>query len=270
MGGTAIVVVSYRTGDTLARCLEDAHRDAPDAHVYLVDHEARTAQHDALCALRPWVASMATPANPGFGAGANRGIERALADGADRVLLLNDDVYLRPGCVNALAAAADETGAASPWVAGDGDAAYRGGRIDWQRGYAGHHDGADDYLLGGCMLMTRAAWQATGRFDEDYFLYCEDVDWSLRAHRAGVPLVVVPDELAEHVGGASTGAGQSATWAYWWTRNRILLQRRHRQGRPAVTALRQVAGAGRDALAQPRLAAARLKGAVAGLRAPNG
>jgi GT2 family glycosyltransferase len=266
MPGTAIVVVSYRTGDTLARCLEDAHRDAAEAVVYLVDHEARTSQHDALCGLRPWIVSLATPENPGFGAGANRGIDRAFADGAERVLLLNDDVYLRPGCAARLAEAVGADGAASPWVVGEGEHAYRGGAIDWQRGYAGHRDGAEDYLLGGCLMISRGAWQATGPFDEAFFLYCEDVDWSLRARQAGVPLVVVPKELAEHVGGASTGAGRSPTWAYWWTRSRILLLRKHGRGSPAATVLRQVGGAGRDALASPRLAAARLKGAVSGLR----
>lgn len=266
MPGVAIVVVSFRTGDTLARCLDDAHRAAPDAPVLVVDHESRPAALAALAAARPWVEPLGTPGNPGFGAGANRGIARALADGADHVLLLNDDVYLRLGAVERLVAAAGADGAASPWLAGEGDAAYRGGAIDWERGFAGHREGADDYLIGGCLCISRGAWERTGPFDEAFFLYCEDVDWCLRARAAGAPLVVVPEELADHVGGAST---RGETWGYWWSRSRIALLRKHGRGHPWRTALRHTAGTARCAVRDRdlRVALARVRGAASGLRA---
>lgn len=267
--GVAIVVVAYRTGDTLARCLDRAHADAPDAPLLLVDHAYRPAQHAALVESRPWLRSLPSPDNPGFAAGANRGIEQALADDASHVLLLNADVYVRPGCVGRLTTAAGGSGAASPWLAGAGDAAYRGGRIDWERGYAGHEEGCDDYLIGGCIMISRAAWQATGPFDESFFLYCEDADWCLRARAAGVPLALVAEELADHDGGASTGAGTSELWAYWWSRNRIRLLRKHGHGSPTTVAVRQVAGAARGILwgsLPRRIALARVRGAVAGLR----
>ena len=265
MPGVAIVVVSFRTGDTLARCLDDAHRAAPDARAYVVDHESRPAALGALVAARPWALPLGTPENPGFGAGSNRGIAQALADGADHVLLLNDDVYLRPGAVERLVAAAGAAGAASPWLAGEGDGAFRGGAIDWARGYAGHREGADDYLIGGCLCVSRTAWERTGPFDESFFLYCEDVDWCLRARAAGVPLAVVPEELADHVGGASTGG---EAWAYWWSRSRIALLRKHGRGHPWRTAARHAAATARDALHHPdaRIARARLRGLVDGLR----
>ncbi|MBM3886255.1 MAG: glycosyltransferase family 2 protein, partial [Gemmatimonadetes bacterium] len=55
MAGVAIVVVSYRTGNTLARCLDAVHADAPEAVVHLVDHASRLAAFDALIKPRPWV-----------------------------------------------------------------------------------------------------------------------------------------------------------------------------------------------------------------------
>ena len=261
------MIVSYRTGDTLARCLDAAHADAPEATIYLVDHESRMVALDALLKPRLWVRPMETNENPGFGAGANRGIDRAFADGFERVLLLNDDVFLRLGCVVALKDAIGTDGAASPWLAGGGDAAYRGGMIDWDRGYAGHQDGATDYLIGGCMMISREAWRLTGRIDESFFLYCEDVDWSIRARAAGVPLVVVPTDLADHVGGASTASDQA--WAYWWSRSRLKLLRKHGRGRPSVTAARQIGAVARDLLhdrSGPK-ALARIRGTFSGLRA---
>jgi N-acetylglucosaminyl-diphospho-decaprenol L-rhamnosyltransferase len=265
---TAIVIVSYRTGDTLARCLDAAHADAPEATIYLVDHESRMVALDALLKPRLWVRPMETNANPGFGAGANRGITRAFADGFERVLLLNDDVFLRTGCVTALKEIVGADGAASPWLAGEGDAAYRGGVIDWKKGYAGHQDGADDYLIGGCMMITRDAWHRTGGFDESFFLYCEDVDWCIRARVVGVPLVLVPVELADHVGAASTGANGGEAWAYWWSRNRLVLLRKHQRGSIWRTAARHTAATARDFVIgehNGRVALARLKGTVRGL-----
>lgn len=266
MAGVGIVVVSYRTGDTLARCLDAVHADAPEAAVHLVDHASRLVAFDALIKPRPWVRAMPTHENPGFGAGANRGIAAAIGAGADHVLLLNDDVFVRPGCLRRLVEAAGEAGAASPWLAGTGDARYRGGLIDWERGYAGHVDGAHDYLIGGCMLISRAAWERTGPFDEAFFLYCEDVDWCVRARAEGVPLVVVPEELADHVGGASTGSDHS--WAYWWSRSRIRLLRKHGRGHPTRTALRQIGRSGIDGVMSGDFgtAAARVRGTLSGLR----
>jgi N-acetylglucosaminyl-diphospho-decaprenol L-rhamnosyltransferase len=266
---TAIVIVSYRTGETLTRCLDAAHTDAPEATIYLVDHESRMVALDALLKPRLWVRPMETSDNPGFGAGANRGINRAFADGFERVLLLNDDVFLGPGCVEALKEAVGIDGAASPWLSGDGDAAFRGGVIDWKIGYAGHQEGATDYLIGGCMMVSREAWQRTGAFDESFFLYCEDVDWCLRARDKGVQLITIPIDLAEHAGGASTGAGSGAAWAYWWSRSRIKLLRKHGQGRVKTTALRQIGATTRDFLRDrdTSKAASRVRGTLSGLRA---
>ena len=268
MARPAVVIVAFHAGVHARRCVEAVAMDHPTATIYLVDNESRPDQLQAILDDHPDVIGMPAERNPGFGAGANRGIEQALQSGATHVLLLNDDVYVRPGCIAALIGAAGEEGAASPWLAGDGDAAYRGGVIDWERGFAGHQDGATDYLIGGCLLLSRRAWERTGPFDETFFLYCEDVDWCLRARTAGVPLSVVPVELADHEGGASTGAGHSTTWAYWWSRNRIRLIRKHGRGSAIKTALRQLASTAAGLLSRDRdarIAMARLRGIASGL-----
>jgi N-acetylglucosaminyl-diphospho-decaprenol L-rhamnosyltransferase len=269
MARPAIIIVAYHAGENVRRCVEAVQVDASDATVYLVDNESYPHQLEPILRDFPTIVGIPLAKNVGFGAAANRGIQRAFDEGATHALLLNDDVYLRGGCVAALVEAAGEGGAASPWLAGDGDAAYRGGKIDWQKGYAGHQEGATDYLIGGCMMISRQAWERTGWFDESFFLYCEDVDWCLRARAAGVPLVVVPRELADHDGGASTGAGQSATWGYWWSRNRLRLARKHGEGSITRIALRQVVSASRQIAVAPRnptVGVARMRGVWAGIR----
>src|SRR3546814_11073876 len=59
------------------------------------------------------------------------------------------------------------------------------------------------------MLVSRAFLQATGPMREDYFLYCEEVEWCLRARATGMTFGFAPDARVLHNTGASTGSGQS-------------------------------------------------------------
>ena len=267
---TGVVVVAFGNEERLRRCIAAIREDDPGVEIWVVDNDPASAISADWMAGQGGVVYLRQARNRGFAAGANIGLREAFAAGTAQVLLINDDVYIEPGCLSALADAVGVRGAASPWLAGEGDAAYRGGMIDWRRGFAGHQEGANDYLLGGCMMISRGAWESVGPFDEEYFLYCEDVDWSLRARAAGVPLQIVPIELAFHDGGASTGGAQGKTWAYWWARNRVRLVRRHRGGHGVSVAGRQVLRAGKDLALRtgpPSVALARAKGAIAGLRA---
>ena len=55
-----------------------------------------------------------------------------------------------------------------------------------------------DACTGCCMLLRRAALDQVGEFDEGYFIYCEDVDWFVRAARAGWEVWYVADAVIEH------------------------------------------------------------------------
>src|SRR3546814_12081710 len=59
------------------------------------------------------------------------------------------------------------------------------------------------------MLVSRAFLQATGPMREDYFLYCEEVEWCLRTRAKGMAFGFAPEARVLHNQGASTGPGQS-------------------------------------------------------------
>src|SRR6476619_3708841 len=65
-----------------------------------------------------------------------------------------------------------------------------------------------NYLLGASMLVGREFRAAAGPMREDYFLYCEEVEWCLRAGKRGLKLGFAPDALVLHRQGAVTGSGQ--------------------------------------------------------------
>jgi GT2 family glycosyltransferase len=69
------------------------------------------------------------------------------------------------------------------------------------------------------MLLTRRAIETVGLFDESYFFSFEDLDWCLRARRAGFASVVAPDARVYHQGSASMG--DSPERLYYAARNHL-------------------------------------------------
>jgi N-acetylglucosaminyl-diphospho-decaprenol L-rhamnosyltransferase len=75
----------------------------------------------------------------------------------------------------------------------------------------------------GCAMLLRAeVFAKAGFFAEDYFLYFEDLELCLRARRAGLGTVVVPEAVALHEGAAATGA-RPAQRLYFACRNHLRL-----------------------------------------------
>jgi GT2 family glycosyltransferase len=62
-----------------------------------------------------------------------------------------------------------------------------------------------DWLSGAALLVRREAADAVGLFDEDFFMFSEEVDWMTRFRRAGWKVLFYPDAEVVHVGGASHG-----------------------------------------------------------------
>jgi N-acetylglucosaminyl-diphospho-decaprenol L-rhamnosyltransferase len=62
-----------------------------------------------------------------------------------------------------------------------------------------------DWLYGPALLVRREAADAVGLFDEDFFMFSEEVDWMTRFRRAGWSIVFFPGAEVVHVGGASHG-----------------------------------------------------------------
>jgi GT2 family glycosyltransferase len=75
--------------------------------------------------------------------------------------------------------------------------------------YAGGFDHGEvaeaDWLFGPALLVRREAVDAVGLFDEDFFMFSEEVDWMTRFRRAGWKVLFFPGAEVVHVGGASHG-----------------------------------------------------------------
>ncbi len=179
--------------------------------------------------------------NRGFAAGNNVGLRYALARGADYAWLLNPDTVVDPGALDALVAAAEARPNAG-MVGGrllhyDQPArlqAAGGGTLTrWNGMSRACGEGAGQppaermtYVHGACMLVRMEVARTVGLMDERYFLYSEEVDWCLRASRAGWTMAYAQECRVWHKEGTSVGV-RSPFQEYHSMRSRLLLVRSH-------------------------------------------
>jgi GT2 family glycosyltransferase len=169
------------------------------------------------------VTTVENTANLGFAGGNNAGIERALADGARFVLLLNNDTVVDPAFLDEMVRAmleSPDVGIAGPKIYYDSPPDriwFAGGVLSMWRGTARHigiretdrgqYDAARDvdYVSGCALLARREVFERVGLLDTAYRAYFEDADLCRRAARAGFRIRYVPTAKVWHRISASTG-----------------------------------------------------------------
>lgn len=189
--------------------------------------------------------------NTGYSGGNNKGIRQALAGGAEAVLILNDDTKVDKSFISEITKASNdkEAGLIAPkiyfypgfefhkdrykpkelgkviW--------YAGGMIDWDN-CLGVHRGVDEvdrgqyqikektgFATGCAVLIKREVFEKIGLYNEDYFLYLEDLDFSVRVIKAGFKIIYQPGAVVWHKN-AQSGGFRSGIHDYFFTRNRLL------------------------------------------------
>jgi GT2 family glycosyltransferase len=191
-------------------------------------------------AMPPGGRLIALERNLGFSAAANLGMAAALAEGAEWVLLLNNDATVRRRCLRRCleeATSLPDVAVVSPAIALAEDPHhlwFAGGRHSAWFAYTRHRglmgsvgspgETSDtDYVPGCCALISAAAWEQLGGYREDYFMYYEDVEWCHRARRAGWRVRYLAEVLCLHEVGVSSqqrgNLGLSENTAYYLARN---------------------------------------------------
>jgi GT2 family glycosyltransferase len=232
------VILNWNRAELTLACVAGVRSQVH--HVYVVDNGSRSDDRAKLEGARdPSTTIVLNQENLGYAGGCNRGIRAAMEDGFERVLIMNNDAFPYPRAVASLMARLDvasDLGAVGPVVVQRGTRTVlhvgcslnpRTGRVRWlQHGLAleaiDRSPVASDYLSGEAILARSELIEAVGLFDERYFCYYEDLDWCVRARRAGWGLEVSPAATFEHILGA-TSAG--ATGTYYRARNLPLFLR---------------------------------------------
>ena len=225
----AVAIVNYNTREYLRACLATVQSEAP-IEVVVVDNASTDGSVEMVQADFPTVLLLANKTNLGYGAAANQAIARS---SAKYVLLLNSDVLLASGALQALSSYLDlhpRAGVLGPrLVYPDGTlqaSCYAFStplntllehsslghlvryvpvlRNKYLRTWSHTHARVVAWVKGAALAIRREAFEAVGGFDDSFFMYFEEADLCYRLDAAGWEVHFAPVTTVKHVGAAST------------------------------------------------------------------
>jgi len=236
----AIIILNYKTPGLSCNCLDSlATQVGPGTAVVVVDNDSGDGSADAIdehIAARghgAWASVLRSPVNGGFSAGNNLGIRSV---DARAYLLLNSDTLVRPGALAELRRALRERPEAGLIGASFDDedghrlescftfpqplsellrAANTGlvtkalSRFDTPARYSDVPFEPDWMPFAG-IVIRREVLDTVGLLDDGFFMYFEDVDYCIRARRAGWKLLCWPAARITHLVGASSNVTAAA------------------------------------------------------------
>jgi GT2 family glycosyltransferase len=183
--------------------------------------------------------------NLGYPAACNQGAHHFLDRGVSDILFINNDTEFDPGLFEGLLTlrALHGADAITPRITFAQDTNinwYAGGRLTFWKGFQGEmlgegrpNDPSDiearwtPVATGCCLMAAAATLKRIGTFDENYFVYFEDTDYSIRMKRAGLRLLYASALTVAHKVSQSTGGPLSKFSIRYYQRNQIYCLRKH-------------------------------------------
>lgn len=260
----SIVIVNWNSGRQLADAIasiEIHHHDIVEA-VIVIDNASTddSLMHVESGSSFPFeLMIIRNQSNVGFGAACNQG---ARLTGSGYVLFLNPDAIIESKTLSITSAFMKNPANAQVGICGvqlfddSGQISRSCARFPSAGGFMAHAIGLDrliprlghfmaewphdrtrevDHVIGAFFLVRRSIFDALGGFDERFFVYLEDLDFSYRAHQTGWRTVYLADAQAFHTGGGTSNQIK-ARRLFYALRSRLLYAFKH-FGFPSASAV---------------------------------
>lgn len=243
-----IVILNWNGWQDTVECVESCRNlSSPNIRILVVDNGSTDGSESYLRERFPDIELVQTGKNLGFTGGNNIGIQHALNDKADYIILLNNDTIVDREFVTEMATIAEtdpSIGMLCPkmyfydrpdtlWYAGASFHPWLGwGR---HRGYNARDIGQFDTVEeterpSGCALMVSSALCGKiGLLRDEYFCYCEDIDWGMRARNGNFKIVYVPTSKIWHKVSRSSGGSGTGISLYYFVRNMFMCLDKNKQ-----------------------------------------
>lgn len=253
MPAVDIVIVNWNSGRQLRECLDSiASVDCEGfrlERIVVVDNGSSDASEHGV-GDSPNVELICTGENLGFGKACNLGASHA---SGEFLLFLNPDARLFPDSLAKVLGFMQRPANARVGICGvqlldeDGHVARHCARFPYAGNFIAHATGVDriiptlyhfmsewdhattrkvDHVIGAFFLVRRSVFDALRGFDEKFFLYLEDLDFSYRAQKLGWSSVYFADAQAFHAGGGTSRQVKAKT-LFYSLRSRILYAYKH-------------------------------------------
>jgi GT2 family glycosyltransferase len=259
----AIVILNWNSYDDTIECLNSlVDLDYPFFEVFLVDNGSKDnslvrIENEYRRGKFPYIINiLKSDRNLGFAGGNNIGIQKAYQENFNYFWLLNNDTTVDPNALNELIN--EIKGDSKVGIVGS-KIYYYGTDIIWFAGgvvnkYTGKtsHIGFKekdkfqynnikevDYISGCSLLFKKELIETAGYMSEDYFLYYEETDWNLRAHKCDWKIKYVPGSIIYHkVSVSSGGENNLAPYVdYFYLRNCYIMIKRNQSSLSQIISL---------------------------------
>ncbi len=231
----SVIVPNWNGIRFIGMCLDSLQRsDFDDVEVIVIDNGSVDGSRELIEEQYPWVRLIKMPRNMGFATACNAGIK---ASAAEYVCLLNNDIEVESTWLRELVEGMERhpecgMGTTKMMFLDDREVFYNTGDLfhAWSSGGGrgqgekdvGQYD-REDCVFGACAgagIYRRELFESVGVFDEDFFIFAEDVDLNMRCQLQGFRAVYLPQAKVYHIGTATVGL-YSDRYVYLCKRNDV-------------------------------------------------
>lgn len=241
----SIILVNYNGWKDTVDCINSlSHINYNNYEIIIVDNAS---EGDDLLQLEKYksenVILINAVKNLGFSGGNNLGIEYALNNKYDYILLLNNDTIVEPDFLSIMLSKAEDrsVGIVTPmikyfdkkdtiWSAGGRISKIRASGFTYGFNKNENELNSDfccTFASGCCMLIKSEVVKKVGLLDPEYFLYLEDTDYSYRVINAEYKIYYAASSIIYHKVTSSTAKDNRLLPLYYSTRNRLLFAKKN-------------------------------------------
>lgn len=272
MKSVAIILVNWNGGKDTLECLASLYNLVThyEREIIVVDNASTDQSVEMIKRKYPDITLIKNQENLGFAGGNNIGIRYSLKKNYDAVWLLNNDTVVDKHSLEHLMQVLEHPGTGitvskiyfypgrefhkDRYTKSETGKViwYAGGTIDWDNIYPSHR-GVDEvdhgqydvqikteFATGCTMLIKKAVFERIGLLNEAFYLYLEDVDFSIRAQKSGFSVIYVPESVVFHKNAASSSGAGSLLHQYYMTRNRWLVGMKYAKLRTKLALFREI------------------------------
>lgn len=229
-GKVSIILLNYCGYQDTTDCVNSLRKVLyKNLEIIIVDNQSNDGSYEKLKKENRDCVVLLSPTNNGFSAGNNIGIKYAMEHDTDYIMLLNNDTEVQPDFISKMIEVADKNTVVTPSIyfySNKNEVWYADGKISKLKCTVSNGSNKRskycDYASGCCLLIPRDVIEKVGYWAEEYFMYYEDMDYSLRLKNAGVKIYYKNDAVVYHKVGKSAGVGSRLN-IYYNVRNRFYI-----------------------------------------------
>ena len=224
----AIILINYNGMNDTLDCIESIMKSTYDNFlIYVVNNGSK----DNCTILKEFdkVKLINLERNVGFGVANNIAAQRAINDGMDIIMCLNNDTIISNNTLEIMKKNLDNKSivTCSIYYYSNPDKLwYGGGEISNYKGTFKHKEYVNNrnvtFVSGCCFMMTKSCFEKIGLFSKEYFMYYEDADFSIKAILNNITIKYITDTRIWHKVGMSI-KNQIGAKDYYLTRNRLYI-----------------------------------------------